>query len=420
LEIKLKIRYPKNLDYDSEKIKKISKRKRSNKGRSFDDWLISYRAKNNQLSKILKKYFALGLRLGRVIEVQKRNVFVAEEQIDGTIDIESLWFCSVSKRHFQRSHVERNFVVVGDRILYMPDKDEVLDENGVPTQSELPRAVIQYLIERENQLARKDLINKNWEHVLFANIDVILIMASILNPKVRWGLIDRILVQAEYENIEAVIVLNKWDLLDESNQDFKNSLENHVSLYQKIGYRVFKISALKRKKYPTEIKKLKDYLRKKIFAICGHSGVGKSSFLNLLEPEFELPVDENPDIFYKGRHTTTYNSLLSLGIDSFAIDSPGVRSFSIPSKSSIELSHCFKEFRAFSCKYRECSHDDEPDCGIKKALEQGLISESRYRSFIGILKNRSFREGEFDDEDHEMIADLNARKQNQESSDNME
>lgn len=416
----MKIRDPKKLVYDFEKIKKISRRKRSNKGRSFDDWIISNTHKWKKLPKILEKFFALGFRLGRVIEVQKRNVFVAEEKRDDIIDTQSLWFCSISKRHFQRSHIERNFVVVGDRVLFIPDKNEVLDENGEPIENDLPRATVHHLIERKNQLSRKDLINKNWDHVLFSNIDIIVIMASVINPKVRWRLIDRILIQAEYENIEAIIILNKWDLVDESNKELKSSLDDYIHLYEKIGYRVFKISSLKSNGYQSELKSLKNLLRKKIFAICGHSGVGKSSFLNLLEPEFELPVDENPEIFYKGRHTTTYNSLLPLGINAFAIDSPGVRSFSIPDKNPIELTHCFREFRDFSCKYRECSHDEEPDCGIKKALENGFISKSRYRSFIGILKNRSFREGEFEDEDHETIADLKARKQSHDDSSNLE
>jgi ribosome biogenesis GTPase len=393
-----------------QKIEKIKKVKRSARGRMEDDWLISAKDTAD-----LQTYFAKGLRLGRVIEVQKRNVFVAEEGLDGLPQTENLWFCSVAKRHFQRSHKERNFVVVGDRILFVPDVQVELSEDGQPLNTDLPLGVIQHALARKSKIARKDPLHPEWEHIMLSNIDMIAIVASILNPEVRWGLIDRFLVQAELENIPAIIILNKHDLLKNEKLATKEFIERYnkrVEIYRSIGYEVIEISALKRKQYLDQIKYIRKLFKGKLVGFAGHSGVGKSSLVNLMRPEFEQIVDDNPDIFYKGRHTTTYNSLLQLGIGAYAIDTPGIRSFKIDPVDAITLSSCFPEFRNLKCKYRECAHDLEQDCAIKNALLEGQISQERYRSYLGILKGISFREGEIQDSSEALlIADLKARSQ---------
>lgn len=393
-----------------QKFERIKKEKRSVRGRAVDDWLIQL----NQ-EELLQSLFAKGLKLGRVIEVQKRNVFVAEEGLDGLPQTENLWFCSIAKRHFQRAHKERNFVVVGDRILFEPDAHLEFDAEGYPLNTDLPHGAIQHAIERKSKISRKDPMNASFEHIMLANIDLIAIVASVLNPEVRWGLIDRFLVQAELQNIPAIIVLNKHDLLSSeklATEEFIARYNKRVSIYRAIGYEVIEISALKRKKYMDQIKHLRQLLKGKLVGFAGHSGVGKSSLVNLMKPEFEQIVDDNPEIFYKGRHTTTYNSLLQLGIGAYAIDTPGVRSFQIDPVDAITLSWCFPEFRKIKCKYRECSHDLEKECAIKQAVASGEISQERYRSYLGILKGISFREGEIQDSSESlMIADLKARTQ---------
>lgn len=257
-------------------------------------------------------------------------------------------------------------------------------------------------------------MHPEWEHVMLANIDLVAIVASVLNPEVRWGLIDRFLVQAEIEKIPAVIILNKVDLLENeklASKDFLETYKKRIAIYKSIGYEIVEICALKPKKNMDNVKYLRKLFKGKLIGFAGHSGVGKSSLLNLMKPEFEQIVDENPDIFYKGRHTTTYNSLLQLDIGAYAIDTPGIRSFDINNYDPITLSYCFPEFRPFKCKYRECAHDHEPQCGIKQAVADGKISKERYRSYMGILKGVSFREGEGDSTDATMIADLKAREQ---------
>jgi ribosome biogenesis GTPase len=401
------------------KIEKIKKQKRSVRGRVVDDWLVDAPLKEGDESESefadrLQGLIAAGQRRGRVIEVHKRNIFVAEENEQGNPETELLWLCSVAKRHFQRAHKERNFVVVGDRILFEADAEVAFDADGQPKNTDLPRGVIQHAFTRHSRIARRDPLNPEWEHVMLANIDLLVVVASVFHPEVRWGLIDRFLVQAELEGLSAAIVLNKVDLLDNpklATPEFMERYKKRVAIYKSIGYDVFEICALKPKKTQAEVKLLRETFKGKLIGFAGHSGVGKSSLLNLMKPEFEQIVDDNPDIFYKGRHTTTYNSLLQLGIGAYAIDTPGVRSFSVDGFDSITLSECFPEFRGYKCHYRECTHDHEPQCGIKTAVEEGKISRERYRSFLGLLKGISFREGEGDASEAEVIADLKARSQ---------
>jgi len=402
---------------DMKSLEKMKKEKRSVRGRTLDDWLLS-----PQEFKKLKKNFEEhvqqlvngGLRYGRIIEVQKRNVFLAEEDEKGMPITENLWLCSIAKRHFQRAHKERNFVVVGDRVLFAPDTGIEFDDDGEPTNTDLPRGVVQHAFARTSQISRQDPLNAAWDHVMLANIDLVVIVASVLHPEVRFGLLDRFLVQSEQEELPAVIVLNKVDLLQNpklATPAFLQNYHNRIKIYRDIGYEVLEICALKPKTTKEAITRLRQIFKGKIVGFAGHSGVGKSSIVNLMKPEFEQIVDEDPAIFYKGRHTTTYNSLLHLGIGAYAIDTPGVRSFHMKGIGPQELSACFREFRPFACMYRECAHDKEEGCAIKKAVQEGQISRERYRSYLGILKGISFREGEGDDTDALMIADLKAREQ---------
>lgn len=395
------------------KIEKIRKEKRSVRGRTEDDWILEdHLGDKETLVERLQMLRESGMRPGRVIEVHKKHLFVAEECDEGEPDTELLWLCTVAKRHFQRAHKERNFVVVGDRVLFSPDTQEKLDASGEPTESDLPRGMIQHAFRRTSRIARRDPMRPDWEHVMLANIDRVAIVASVLNPEVRWGLVDRLLVQAEDQGIEAFIVLNKVDLLANDPQakpEFVAGVRRRVEIYRQIGYEVLEISALRPRTTATAIKRLRELLRGNLTGLSGHSGVGKSSVVNLMKPEIEQIVDENPEIFYKGRHTTTYNSLLKLGVGGYVIDTPGVRSFAFGAWSAIELSHCFREFRGMRCKYLECSHDHEPECAIKQAVEEGRISRERYRSYIGILKGVSLREGEALEAASELEIDLQAR-----------
>ena len=173
-----------------------------------------------------------------------------------------------------------------------------------------------------------------------------------------------------------------------------------VELYRSIGYQVLTMQAnAPGAKKSAAVQKLGEILKGKITLLSGHSGVGKSSLVNLFRPEIEQAVEEDDNIFYKGRHTTSFASFIKLGSGGYVIDTPGIRSFTFEEKGPIELSHCFVEFRPFlgQCKYRECRHIDEPDCAIRAAVEAGALTRWRYKSYLGILLGATGREGRIRD-----------------------
>jgi len=378
---------------DTDKLEKVGKiRKKSRKkthavepGESFEqseaEWVVGGTD---------------GAFAARVVEVHKRYAFVSSEPEAKTVNTRDVWLAEVARKFLVAERSERNFVAVGDRVLCTPDREQV-----VRSDADLPKCVIQRLDQRHSKIARLDPHTPGREHVLATNMDQILIVASYLSPKVKWGLIDRYLVMAESEGISAIIALNKADLLqDAERQEERAEAEAMVELYRNLGYRVFSLQAnAKGAKRHADIKRLGELLKDKITLLSGHSGVGKSSLVNLFRPEIVQAVEEDDDIFYKGRHTTSFASFIKLGSGGYVIDTPGIRSFTFEEKGPIELSHCFVEFRPLlgMCKYRECRHIDEPDCAVRTAVEAGTISRWRYKSYLGILLGATGREGRIRD-----------------------
>lgn len=395
-------------------FEKMRKGKRSVRGRTVDDWFVDPPDERPEAAEArVSELIASGYILGRVIEVHKRGAFVAEEPKFKHPETGLIWFCSIAKRHFQRAHRERNFVVVGDRVLFCPDHSAPDVQGGGP-ESDLPRGAIQHSFRRTSRIARKDPLNPDWEHVMLANVDQLAIVASVLHPTIRWGLIDRFLVQAELERLSAFVIVNKVDLLSDAklaSPEFVEECKERIAAYRAVGYEVFELSALHPRRNKQQLESLRERFAGHITGLCGHSGVGKSSVVNLMKPEFEQIVDEDPDIFYKGRHTTTYNSMLRLGIGGYAIDTPGIRSFAIERFDPLALADAFPEFRRYRCRYRECRHDLEQECAVRDALARGEILPGRYRSYIGLLRGVSEREGELGDDNAELKADLEARRQ---------
>jgi ribosome biogenesis GTPase len=338
-----------------------------------------------------------GAFAARVVEVHKRYAFVSVEAEPGKVDTRDVWLAEVARRFLVGERLERNFIAVGDRVLCIPDREQVVE-----TESDLPKCVIQNLAPRSATIARLDPHSPGITHVLAANMDQVLIVASYLSPTVKWGLIDRYLVLAESEGIGAIIALTKRDLLDgDSRPEFVVDCEEKLAIYRNLGYEVLSLQ-------PNDpdagadpgVKTLGRLLKGKTTLLSGHSGVGKSSLINLFDPEIEQLVEEDDDIFYKGRHTTSFASFLKLRKGGgYVIDTPGIRSFTFAEKGAIELSHCFVEFRPFlgQCKYRECRHLDEPECVIRTEVEEGRISRWRYKSYLGILLGATGREGRIRD-----------------------
>lgn len=337
-----------------------------------------------------------GAFAARVVEVHKRYCFISTESEVGKVKTNDVWLAEVARKFLVAQRAERNFVSVGDRVLCTP-------ATGISAEvkSDLPRCVVQHLSPRRAKIARLDPHTPNRLHVLASNMDQLMIVASFLSPTVKWGLIDRYLVLAESEGIESIIVLNKRDLLEESeDMDFVAQCVEMEAIYRKLGYPVYNLAVdVLSNEDKVQVQELQERLKGRITLLSGHSGVGKSSLINLYDPEIVQVVEENDDIFYKGRHTTTFASFIKLGTGGFVIDTPGIRSFTFDEKSSIELSHCFVEFRPFlgKCKFRECRHIEEPSCVIRDEVEAGRISRARYKSYLAILLGASGREGRIRD-----------------------
>lgn len=327
----------------------------------------------------------------RVVEVHKRYAFISPETESGEIKTRDVWLATIARKFLQAKREQRNFIVVGDRVLCTPTSE---DHAGVVT--DLPQCVIQQLSPRKTLIKRIDPHRRGMEHVLASNVDQLLIVASYVGPTVKWGLIDRYLVLAELQGIRPLIVLNKKDLLVSEKEEFQRECLENIETYKRLGYQVFSVQAnspLAKKNI--DVQELKMALKGKVSMLSGHSGVGKSSLVNLFDPELVQAVEKNEDIFYKGRHTTSYASFIKLGTGGYVIDTPGIRSFVLQELTHRELAFGFSEFREFMdrCKYQGCRHLDEPGCEVRTASEREQISRRRYQSYRGILQGTTGREG---------------------------
>ena len=204
--------------------------------------------------------------------------------------------------------------------------------------------------------------------------------ATLREPRTSQGFIDRFLVTCEAYHVPAIVVFNKTDLHRKKEEDKFKELKE---VYTDIGYKVFGMSVEK----DEGIDELKHELKGKITLMSGHSGVGKSSFLNKVFPSFRLKTQDVSGWSGKGMHTTTFAEMFDLPIGGAVIDTPGMREFGIVDISKQELSHYFPEMRVLlnECHFNDCLHTNEPGCAIKKAVEDGRIHTERYVSYWNIL-----------------------------------
>ena len=376
---------------DGEDLERVSKiRKKSQKKTHAADLSQTFEKPRDQWE------LEGGAFAARVVEVHKRYCFVSPEPEPGRIETRDVWLAEVARKYRVAARKERNFVAVGDQVLCHPDETREVEK-----ETDLPQGVIQHAAPRSAKIARLDPHDPALTHVIAANMDTVLIVASYLSPTIKWGLIDRYLVLAESEHLRAIIILNKRDLLAaEADSEFAQDCRSKEDLYRSLGYPVFSVQANAPKaKRNADINAIRDLLKGRISLLSGHSGVGKSSLLNLFKPEIEQLVEPDEDIFYKGRHTTSFASFIKLGTGGYLIDTPGIRSFTFEEKGAVELSHCFVELRPLlgQCHYRECRHLDEPACAVRDGVEAGTISRWRYRSYLGILLGATGREGRLRD-----------------------
>jgi ribosome biogenesis GTPase len=236
--------------------------------------------------------------------------------------------------------------------------------------------------DRRNYINRQSPRMKHQRHIVSANIDQSLLIATIKEPRTSQGFMDRFLVACEMYHVPAVIVFNKYDLYKPKDVE---QYEAFKEMYESIGYKVMPVSV----KNKTGLEDIQDVLKDKVTLISGHSGVGKSSFINVVLPNSKIKTKDVSGWSGKGQHTTTFAEMYDLPYGGQIIDTPGMREFGLVDIEKPELSGYFPEMRQHlnDCQFNNCLHINEPDCAVKQAVIDGAITEDRYVSYYNILES---------------------------------
>lgn len=272
------------------------------------------------------------------------------------------------KMKIDRDISSTNPVAVGDHVLLEQD---VAGDTMITTVQD-----------RSNYIVRVSPHNRHQKHIVAANLDLALLIATIADPQTSYGFVDRFLVTAEAYHIPAVLVINKTDILSEEGMEL---LAHWTGIYEAAGYAVLPVSAHQ----PESLKKLSGMLRGKKTLFSGHSGVGKSTLINQLIPDLDLRTEEISDYSGKGQHTTTFAEMFELPDGGAIIDTPGVKEFGMIDMSQDELAQYFPEMKALlpECRFNDCKHINEPGCAVKAALAENRLHEERYYSYLAIWES---------------------------------
>ncbi len=292
--------------------------------------------------------------------------------------------CRIKGKFRMKGIKSTNPIAVGDIV------DYELDEN-----SDAVTGTIHNIHDRKNYIVRKSVNLSKQTHIIASNIDVVFLLITIDNPPTTTSFIDRFLVTAEAYGIEAILVFNKIDTFDDAMTDEQLYLQY---IYSEIGYKFLKVSALEKK----GLDELKGMMIGKVSMFSGHSGVGKSTLVNALEPNLSLKTKNISEQSKQGQHTTTFAEMYDLSFDAKIIDTPGIKGFGIVDMEPSEVSGYFPEFFKLQdeCKFNNCLHKEEPNCAVKKALEENKIAWSRYNSYLKILEgdDENYRQDVFNDD----------------------
>lgn len=261
-----------------------------------------------------------------------------------------------------------NPIAVGDNVEFEMENDG--------------KAVINKIEERKNYIIRRSINLSKQSHILAANIDSAFLIVTLAFPRTSAGFIDRFLLTAEAYHIPTSIIFNKIDLF-EDDEILMKDLNAFIQIYERIGYKCYKVSATKKE----NISVLQELTKDKTTLIAGHSGVGKSTLVNAMDKNLDLRVGEISDAHSKGKHTTTFAEMHRLNYGGFIIDTPGIKELGLVDMEKEEISDYFPEMRALrnKCKFNNCLHLNEPKCAIIEAVEKGEIAASRYNSYLGIM-----------------------------------
>ena len=278
--------------------------------------------------------------------------------------------CRIKGKFRLKGIKSTNPVAVGDRVKF--DLEEGLED---------VKGVIKEIEDRDNYIIRKSVNLSKQTHIIASNIDQAFLLVTLNNPPTFTTFIDRFLVTAEAYHIKTVLLFNKIDIY---NEEELGEIKYLAALYRDIGYECLGISAMTGK----NIDKVKEMMTGKTSMISGHSGTGKSTLINAIEPTLDLKTSKISVQSKQGQHTTTFAEMYDLSFDARIIDTPGIKGFGVVEIEKEELANYFPEFFALKdqCKYYNCLHLEEPKCAVKDALEDGRVAWSRYKSYLQIIK----------------------------------
>lgn len=259
-----------------------------------------------------------------------------------------------------------NPVAVGDCVYLQMEGDEGL---------------IHAIEDRKNYIIRRSINLSKQVQIIAANVDQLILIVTLKKPKTFMGFVDRFLVGAEAYRIPVIILYNKIDLL---KKDDIEELKKWKNIYDLASYTQLEISATEEQ----GLEPLKELMKSKVSIFSGHSGVGKSTLINKLDPQLDLKVSQLSDSHQSGKHTTTFAELFDLEFGAKIIDTPGIKGFGNVALEKEHLAHYFPEMRARlnECKFDNCVHINEPNCAIKEAVAEGKIAESRYFNYLSIYE----------------------------------
>ncbi len=284
-------------------------------------------------------------------------------------DVGVLYSCKLKGSFKIKGIRTTNPIAVGDKVDFkLPEADRT--------------GLIVRIRERKNYIIRKATKLSKASHIIASNLDQAVLIASLVKPRTSTGFIDRFLVTAEAYHIPAVLVFNKLDLYDEK---IKIQLDEYRKVYSAAGYFCLVTSAKK----SFQMEDFKEMLRDKVSLLAGHSGVGKSALINKTDPSLNLKEGEISQAHLKGKHTTTFAEMFSLGFGGDIIDTPGIKEFGLVAFEKTELGQRFPEIRQlmYQCRFSDCLHINEPGCAVRKAVENGSFPQFRYQNYLNILND---------------------------------
>lgn len=341
-------------------------------------------SKKKQKSKIVRAESELsGQKFNELFQgivVSNLGNFFEIRKIDDALAVlkEEIYLCKISGTVVSENQVSNrdgSILVVGDKVSFSPVSENEDGNEGIVRQIHL----------RSRILSRQAAGKKKKEQILAANVAKVIIFVAAESPAYNKRLIDRYLLVAEQNLLEAVIVVNKVDLFP------KHLFEDDLQVYKKLGIKIFYISTVEKEKFSEEINKLKAFVLNQenpgFAMLTGPSGVGKSSFLNLFFDKKVQNVNEISERTNKGVHTTSSSKLFLFDVNNGIIDSPGIREFGLWQFEKADIRLYFHDFDEYArdCKYFNCLHQNEPGCAVVDAVEKGLIEADRYYSYLSIL-----------------------------------